>query len=90
MNIARLIINNIFIINRRGVVDHENTETKNDVAGSGNRPGRVDLFGLAMTGSVLGSKLKELPVALVVLDQPEDHSRHLMNLSFLEMDTLEH
>lgn len=30
------------------------------------------VFGLAMMGSVLGSKPKELPVALVVLDQPTE------------------
>ncbi|MCV4231151.1 ABC transporter permease [Virgibacillus sp. LDC1] len=32
------------------------------------------VFGLAMMGSVLGSKSKELPVALVILDQPTELS----------------
>ncbi|MGV2882514.1 hypothetical protein [Paenibacillus taichungensis] len=40
----------MFIINRRGVADHENTETKNDVAGSGNRPGRVDRIRVGYDG----------------------------------------
>lgn len=70
MNIARLIINNMFIINGRGVADHEKTETKNDVAGNANHPGRVDRIRVSYDGLVLGSKPKELPVALVVLDQP--------------------
>lgn len=33
------------------------------------------VFELAMRGSVLGSKSKELPVALVVLDQPAELAR---------------
>ena len=38
----QLIINSMFIIKRRGVEDHENADTKNDVAGNGARPDRVD------------------------------------------------
>ncbi|MGG4091322.1 hypothetical protein [Paenibacillus lautus] len=34
----------------------------------------LTVFGLAMMGSVLGSKSKELPVALVILDQPTELS----------------
>lgn len=34
----------------------------------------LTVFGLAMMGSVLGSKPKELPVALVILDQPTELS----------------
>ncbi|GIO98424.1 hypothetical protein J14TS5_35100 [Paenibacillus lautus] len=41
MNIA-VDNNHMFIIKRRGVVDHENADTKNDVAGIGARPNRVD------------------------------------------------
>lgn len=34
----------------------------------------LTVFGVAMMGSVLGSKPKELPVALVILDQPAELS----------------
>ncbi|OZQ64470.1 MULTISPECIES: YhgE/Pip domain-containing protein [Paenibacillus] len=72
MNIARLIINNMFIINGRGVADHEKTETKMTWRVMAIILVMLIIFGLAMMGSVLGSKSKELLVALVVLDQPAE------------------
>ncbi|MEC0111130.1 DUF3533 domain-containing protein [Paenibacillus taichungensis] len=41
----------------------------------------LTVFGVAMMGSVLGSKPKELPVALVILDRPADLSSGLLSLA---------
>ncbi|WP_240472952.1 hypothetical protein [Paenibacillus sanguinis] len=41
----------------------------------------LTIFGVAMMGSVLGSRPKELPVALVILDRPADLSSSLLSLA---------
>ena len=57
----------MFVIKRQGVVDRENAETKMMWLGMVLVLIVLTVFGVAMMGSVLGSKPKEVPVALVIL-----------------------
>ena len=53
-------------------MDRENAETKMMWLGMVLVLIVLTVFGVAMMGSVLGSKPKEVPVALVILDQPAE------------------
>ena len=53
-------------------MDHENADTKIMWLGLVLVLIVLTVFGVAMMGTVLGSKPKEVPVALVILDQPAE------------------